>query len=448
MHASTPSRRDDIDWLRVGATYLLFVFHGAMVFNPAPFYHIRNADLSLGMLVLCGFIGLWQMPLFFLLAGWSTQASLAVRGTRGYLRERVWKLLIPLCAGVALFGPIIKFIELKSGLDLNHAGLRVSTELQESFRMVIPSPLAVAPPFHETFLEFLPTFFTRLDRFSWSHLWFIAYLFTFSLLYLPLIVWLGRRAPRLKQPGVLWVYAPAVPLAVIQLTLRERWPGIQNLYNDWANVAYYSVYLLAGVILGSQPALERVVHREWKRALLVGAAVSGLLLSALLRLFTAPWVVLAGSALAGWCFVIALLGLGRAFRPSARLELGYLRESAFPVYILHQVAIVLSGYAIIQLPLGIGAKFALILVASVSSTLAVYHFVVRRSTVIGVCFGTKPKLCPLPPRPGSIAAAGIVLVLVASSTVLAMPGLQARSGYETPRGAPPRSISARGEPAS
>lgn len=54
MENRSPSRRYDIDWLRVLATLLLFVFHTAMVFNPAPFYHIRNDELSLAMLVLCG----------------------------------------------------------------------------------------------------------------------------------------------------------------------------------------------------------------------------------------------------------------------------------------------------------------------------------------------------------------------------------------------------------
>lgn len=416
MSPQTLSRRNDIDWLRIGATYLLFVFHGAMVFNPAPFYHIRNADLSLGMLVFCGFISLWHMPLFFLLAGWSTHASLAVRGTRAYLRERVLKLLIPLLVGVTLFGPIIKFIELRSGLDLSHTGLRVSVEQQASFRTVIPSGLDVAPPFDESFLDFLPTFFTRLDRFTWSHLWFIAYLFVFSLLYLPLISWLGHRTPRLKSPGALWVYAPVPLLALIQLTLRERYPGVQNLYADWANVAYYSVYLLAGVVLGSQPALERVLHREWKRALWLGLGVSFVLLLALLKVFSATWVVLAGSAIAGWCFVVALLGLGRSFLSSARSGLSYLRESAFPVYILHQLAIVVAGYGIIRLPLGIAVKFALLLVVSLTSTLAVYHFVVRRSAVVGFLLGVKPKACPLPTRAVATAVAGALLLVIGSAT--------------------------------
>ena len=37
---SSPSaRRHDVDWLRIFACYLLFIFHRAMVFNPALFYH-------------------------------------------------------------------------------------------------------------------------------------------------------------------------------------------------------------------------------------------------------------------------------------------------------------------------------------------------------------------------------------------------------------------------
>jgi hypothetical protein len=177
-------RRYDIDWLRVGATLLLFVFHAGMIFNPAPFYHIRNDELSFGWLVVCGFISLWHMPLFFLLAGWSLCGSLRTRGSAGVLNERSLRLLVPLLFGCVLFMPVIKYLELSSGLDLNHVGLRVSPALQDGFRLVIPDGLPVAKPFGESFREFLPTFFT-LERFTWAHLWFVAYLLTFTLLYLP-----------------------------------------------------------------------------------------------------------------------------------------------------------------------------------------------------------------------------------------------------------------------
>src|SRR5262245_33480913 len=257
------SRRPDVDWLRVGAVYLLFVFHAGKVFDPAPFYHIRNDELSFGMLVVCGFIGLWHMPLLFLLAGWSAAASLESRGPRRFMHERVRKLFIPLVAGSILLGSVIKYFELRSGLDLNHAGLWVAEPLQEGFRQVIPGGLPVAPPFDEPFLTFLPTFFTRLDRFSWAHLWFLAYLFTFTLLYLPALLALLRAPRRALSAGAWIVYAPLALLVPIQLVLRPYWPGIQNLYDDWANFAYYSVYLVAGFLLACHPDLDARVQSEW-----------------------------------------------------------------------------------------------------------------------------------------------------------------------------------------
>lgn len=409
-------RRPDIDWLRVGAVYLLFVFHVGKVFDPAPFYHIRNTDLSFTLLVVCGFISLWHMPLFFLLAGWSAAASLEARGSR-FLNERVRKLFVPLVAGSVLLGPVIKFLELSSGLDLNHAGLWAAEPLQAGFRTVIPSGLPVALPFDESFFTFLPTFFTRLDRFSWSHLWFLAYLFTFTIVYLPgLRALLGSRG--CLQTARAWiVYAPIVPLAVIQLMLRPHWPGIQNLYNDWANIAYYSVYFLAGFVLACHGVLEELLQSEWRRSLVVGLGAMIVLLLAVLGVITSPTVLLVGSAVAGWCFVVALLGLGRQFLTVSGPVLHYLSESAFPVYVLHQAAIVVPGYFLVRLPLGIGAKFVLLVLISVVVTLAAYQWLVRPFAVPRVLLGMKPKLCPIrhpvTPAPSAVAMlfAAVALML-------------------------------------
>jgi uncharacterized protein (DUF2147 family)/peptidoglycan/LPS O-acetylase OafA/YrhL len=406
------TRRPDIDWLRVCAVYLLFVFHVGKVFDPAPFYHIRNADLSFPMLVLCGFISLWHMPLFFVLAGWSAVASLQTRGQRRFVVERVRKLAIPLLAGAVLLGPPIKYLELRSGLDLNHAGLWVAAPLQAGFRTVIPSGLPLAPPFDESFLTFLPTFFTRLDRFTWAHLWFLAYLFTLTLLYLPAFGWLLRRRDRLTRLRPAMVYVPIIPLAVIQLTMRSRWPGIQNLYNDWANVAYYSVYLVAGFLLACHPMLEHLLQREWKRSLAIGLGATAVLLLAVLGVTASSAVLLAGSAVAGWCFVVALLGLAHQVLTTSGRALHYLSESAFPVYVLHQAAIVLPGYFLIRLPMGIGAKFVLLLLLSVSLTLAVYQWLVRPFAVPRFLLGMKPKACPIR-RSVALSASAAAILLAA-----------------------------------
>lgn len=395
-----PTRRHDVDWLRIFACYLLIPFHVAMIFNPAPFFHVRNDEVSFFFLVLCGFISLWHMPLLFLLAGWSVFASLRRRGASRVLVERGRKLAVPLLVGCVLLAPGIKYLELRSGLDLNHEGLRVTEELQESFRPAVPSGLPVAEPFDESFMEFLPTFFTRLDRFTWSHLWFLAYLLTFTLLYLPWFARLARGNPDPIRVRRWWIYAPIVPLGLIQIVLRPHWPGPYNLYDDWANFSFFSTFLVAGLLLARYPDLERAAHEERRRALVLALAAMAVLLAAVLGAIDRPAVLLGGTAIAGWCFVIALLGSARVRLGGRRRGLAYLTESAFPVYVLHQPVIVFLGYGVVQLPLGITTKFTLLLVGSFVGTLALYHFLVRPFRPPRFLLGMKP-LASGPARPAS-----------------------------------------------
>jgi glucan biosynthesis protein C len=384
------SRRYGIDWLRVAATYLLIPIHVAIVFSPLPFYHIRNSTVSFGMLVFLAIVEPWIMPLFFVLAGWAIYYSLRARGARSFLKERVQKLLIPLLAGCVLLGPPIKYLELRSGFNVTPMSLCSTADPTHRFGPCIPAGPAVAPPFAEGFLEFWPTFFTRFDRFNWSHLWFLAYLFTLSLIYLPLFLWLMKTHHSPARLSAACLYLPMIPLILIEIVLRPHWPGLQNLYHDWANLAYYSTCLIAGFLLAQHAALEQALQREWKRALLVGLAGMALRVPSAVGLIISPVLSYVGLVVAGWGIIVGLLGFAqnRLVRGSALLE--YLSESAFPVYILHQAAVVCIGYAIIQLPLGIAGKFVLLLAAAFTATLGAYQFIVRPIPVLRFAFGMKP----------------------------------------------------------
>jgi glucan biosynthesis protein C len=377
MMPSTPgstARRHDLDWLRILATYLLFPYHVAKTFDDVPIYHVKNAELSPGLDFFTAFIHQWHMPLFFVLAGWSVYASLTRRGAASFLKERVRRVLVPFVAGALLLCPFLKYAELCSGLSITATGA---------------APLVGR--YDETFLQFLPTFYTRVDRFTWSHLWFLLYLFTFTLLYTPLFARLIRRPGRwLAGASVARLYLPLLPLVVIQTTLRFRWPGVQNLYDDWANLTYYSLFFILGFVLARWPAWEEIIDREWKRAGVIGlAAVTAMLAGwhargGIVWPVEPTWPSVASalplqvlSALAGYCLVIAILGVARrslSFTSPAR---DYLAESSLPVYVLHQLAIVLLGYFIVQLHVGIAAKFTLLLATAVPITMLVYHCLVR-----------------------------------------------------------------------
>ncbi|HXC52506.1 MAG TPA: DUF2147 domain-containing protein [Candidatus Limnocylindrales bacterium] len=408
-------RRPDIDWLRVLATLLVVVFHTAMVFNPAPFYHIRNSDLSFLMVVFCGFVSLWHMPLFFVLAGWSLAKAIGARSGFEIFKERCARIGVPLLTGIVLFMPGIKYLELRSGMDLSHSGLRVTDALQPGFRQVIPSGLPGMPEFHESFGTFFPTFFTHLDRFTWAHLWFIAYLFTFTVILLPLLVrWARAARPTFElRPWMAWLPVPL--LVLIQVTMRPYWPGIQNLYNDWANVAFYLTFLCSGFAIGWDARIEALLHNEWKRALVVGLGTCLVLLGGIVGLYSSPPVLLAGSAIAGWTFIVALLGLARRHLSFSTPALRYLSEAALPIYVLHQAAIVYPGYWIVQLPLGIAPKFLLILATSFTLIFAVYHFVVKPLQPLRILFGMRPLACPVrQPRVVAAATAAAILALLVS----------------------------------
>lgn len=328
-------------------------------------------------------------------------------------------------------GPLLKYFELRGGLDLSHAGLHVDGERHDNFQSLVPGGLPEMAEFDETFIEFLPTFFTGLDRFTWGHLWFVAYLFTFSLIYLPLMLRLVRSSREGRDARPRDVYLPLVVLVAVQVLLRPHWPGVQNLYDDWANFAYYSTYLFAGFLLACSPRLERVLDGERRRALAVAVAATGVLLAGVLGAFDTERVMLAGSAVAGWCYVVAILGYAREALTRDGPVMHYLRESAFPVYILHQLALVVVGYLVVQLSLGIATKFVLVVSCALAATMLFYHFVVRRVPVLRFAYGMKPQ--PTAPRRGALSAATGAAVLAG----LALAALATRAGAaadDDPRG--------------
>ena len=94
-------------------------------------------------------------------------------------------------------------------------------------------------------------------------------LFVFSLLALPLFLYFktdnGRRmiskmAVLMEKRGGLFL--AAIPLAVTQATLRARWPGFQNLYDDWANFTFYLIVFSYGYLLCSDIRFSRAIEKH------------------------------------------------------------------------------------------------------------------------------------------------------------------------------------------
>src|SRR5690606_33141499 len=126
------------------------------------------------------------------------------------------------------------------------------------------------------------------------------------------------------------------PIVAFEVALRGRWPGLQNLYDDWANFALYSTLFATGFLLALRPGFEAAVHREGARLAAVGIAAAGLLMAAWAGLVRGPaWLGYALSGLAAWGIVAGLLAFGARHLRRDAPGLRWLRESSFPVYVLH-----------------------------------------------------------------------------------------------------------------
>ncbi|WP_143642370.1 acyltransferase family protein, partial [Streptomyces viridochromogenes] len=220
-------------------------------------------------------------------------------------------------------------------------------------------------------------------------------LLTFSLLLAPVALPLAagaERVARAVERRPVLVLLPALPLAVINafLGMEEGFAG----WNRWA----YLVFFLAGHTLADDPRVRAALRR-----LAVPAGVCGLVLFA----GTAPgflglddpftdrnafaWTTRGLFGLAGWCWVLALLGLldrPRPARPPSR-ALVYLGVAALPVYVLHQPVVVALAYAVVGLPGPVAVKYALIVAGSLVVILALYEWLVRRTRPTRFLFGMR-----------------------------------------------------------
>ncbi|MCR2808024.1 acyltransferase family protein [Paenibacillus soyae] len=371
---STPSlplrreqvRRYDIDWLRNAAILLLFPFHASRLFDHWDPFYAKNEELSWALSYFIAFASIWFMPLLFWLAGSSSWYALGGRTGAAYAKERVMRLLIPLLTGVLLIVPPQGYYALLT--------------------------LGESPG---SYFRYLGSFFTDFSDlsgytggFTPAHLWFILYLFVFSLLLLPLFRrWRSdKAAPGLEKLSV--IMSRPIPYVLLALPLSATKllpdPGGQNPF-------YFMALFAIGFLAVSNPRYQAMFDRYWKPFSLLGVLLSGFWVAALANswLNGAAMELLRNAALL--LVLGALLGFGHVRLNRKKGLLAYMNEAAFPVYVIHQTVIIIIGYYAVGWGLPLYGAFALILVLSFALCIAIYEFVLRRTAVTRLLFGIKAR---------------------------------------------------------
>ena len=355
-------RRTDLDSLRILICFSVIFAHALLIFAFEPRYSVKSIEPSMVASVIFEFIRSTAMALFFIIAGYVAVVSLRRRTVGQFVKERVLRLVVPLVAGVATFGSIIKYIELSHGRDFGFHGFREAEPLQE----MLEKDYVVG------FFDFFPRNLKHLNWLTWSHLWFLAYLFLLSIVLLPLLLRLAKSKTRMDVPPPIVVYLPALLLAAILVPFKGYWPYLPNLLTDWQNFAYYGFCLAIGAGIAVWPGFETRLRTEAPRLLMLTlVSFSGLVFfdeSAAGRLCV---------AFTAWSAAGAALGYAARFRPAASPTFNYLSEATLPIYIIHHAPLLLIGLAILPLPISDWTKMFVIWLGATVVSFVTYHFLVR-----------------------------------------------------------------------
>jgi glucan biosynthesis protein C len=369
-------RRYDIDWLRVLAMLMIFLFHCARFFNYED-WHVKNNRLDFGMSVFVEIVVQWIMPLFFILSAISVYYALDFRSNRSFINERFKRLVIPLVFGIFVIAPPQVYIE------------RVSHS-----------------QFAGSFVQFYPHYFDGLygfgGNFAWMgiHLWYLEILFIFSLLALPIFRYLkkekiqhfiSRRAIYFKKPGIIFLLA--LPIFFMEMFVNQQPDGIgRRDFGGWSLLTYL-VFFILGYLIATNMQFRVSIERHRKIALLLGVltTISGFfLLEAGYSSRTYFFAFL--RAFNSWFWLTAILGFGSKYLNFNNGLLKYSNEAVLPFYILHQTIIVIIGFYIANWDAGVIMKYLILSTVSFALIIALYNLLIKRVKILRFLFGMKPRV--------------------------------------------------------
>jgi len=369
-----------IDWIRVLAFGLLILFHCTMPFVTFG-WEIKNEEHSLLLSRIIIWLHQWRLPLLFFIAGVGANFSLSNRKPLIFLGERFVRLFIPLAFAMMFTIPFQVYFEwLQTG--------RISSSYFE---------------FYPSVWEFVPY---PDGSFTWSHLWFVVYLFVFTLLLWPLF---SIMKIKMIQRGIQKLELLfANPLSIVALSgifmfyyfqLYIKWPEQQNLIADWFTFIFSITLFFLGFLLSHFSSFWQTCEKyRWQ--FFIPSAIS------MIILFVQYYWPLAlpkeqdnALYLYGildsihiWLLIVSLLGFARKNLNFSNVFLRYTTPAVYPFYILHQTIIVAAGYYVVQWPLPVFIKLIMLIVICFASVYLLYEYIIKRFMLTRLLYGLKLRI--------------------------------------------------------
>ena len=375
-------RRVDLDWVRIGAFGLLIFYHIGMLYVSWGF-HIKSAHRLTALEPLMLVLNPWRLALLFLVSGIATRFMLLNYTVRPLLRSRSTRLLIPLIFGMIVIVPPQAYDQIAESLGYPAGFLDFYTRHYFAFspQFCRPGPCILLP--------------------TWNHLWFVAYLWVYTMALGVVLVALPRLAGWIERSlvtalsGVLLLIVPSVAFAAYRLALLPSFPSTHALFGDWYNHALYATIFLIGFLLARADAFWDAIESQRRLALSLAAGffLSFLVLRWTTESATPPSLLLKlyGAIAYGfyqWLCIVAVLGFARRWLTADSAVRRYLTDAIFPYYIVHQTAIIMIAHELHGRDLPAWLEASIVISGTIAACVLTYE-IVRRIPILRPLFGLR-----------------------------------------------------------
>ena len=384
-------RRYDLDWIRVGAFFLLILYHTGMFYVPWE-WHVKSPHIVEGLMPFMLLTNPWRLTLLFLVSGAATRFMADKVSVGKLTTARIARLLPPLVFAMLVIVPpqsyyqVVEYVAAHpdAPFGVENFWVRYATA---SGRWCGPDGDCLITP-------------------TWNHMWFVAYLLVYTLvLAAMLLAWRKagehiQKAAEATLKGVGLFAWPILFLGMLRATLYAKFGETHALVDDpYVHMVSFSAFLLGFGLAKSQVLRDRLTAVRWPALVAAFAAWS-----------VWSWMVwtywrhdggdlpqpsaltgLAGRfvyATQSWCAIVAILGFGAKHLTKGGPTLRYLTLGVFPFYLVHQTLIVVMAHHLAKLGLPQGLEGAILVVATFAGCFATYE-IVRRIPGVRILFGLK-----------------------------------------------------------
>lgn len=380
MTSITSQRRYDLDWLRIFAIMVVFLYHSTRFFNLVD-WHLKNVDTYVWVEIWNVFVTRWMMPIFFIISGASLFYAMGKSGGwRKFYVDKFLRLMIPVLLA-----------------SVTHSALHVYLERLNHGR------------YSGSFFSFIPMYFNGVysgigypGNFAMHgmHLWYLLFLFVYGLICYRLFVWFKAGGQVILERITGWAAIPGLmfpaftlPLLIMKALIPHAAISVGN--GGWGFL-YYLWFLIAGFIIVSSDKLQTSIKNQRWLSLVLGVVLSVIYLYLLFGVSnpvfqgnSGDWTATLLSFFSAWCWVFAITGFGLKHLSFERPLLRHTNEGVLPFFILHQTVLLVFGYFIMGWGIHDVLKWVIVFTSSFVFIIAIYVLLVRKFDLFRFLFGMK-----------------------------------------------------------